>query len=229
MNDLTVVYYTLNKTPALWKKFHMEHLLYAVGASPIITVSREPMDVPGLNIIDEEKPCYSNIYRQLLRAAKLADTKYIATAEDDTLYSKQHYREFRPADDEFSYNRSRWSLFAWEGKNAMYCLRNRISNCSLIAPRELLIEALEERFKKFEGRELPERLMGECGRNKLEKMMHITLRKQKDWWSTCPIIQLNHAEGTEWKQGAKCKTHGQLKAFDIPFWGKASEIACEYQ
>ena len=149
--------------------------------------------------------------------------------EDDVLYSNEHYREFRPKDDEFAYNRSRWSVFAWEKEKAIYCLRNRISNCSLIAPRDLLIEALEERFKRYEGQEIPENLMGECGRNKLEEKIGITLRKQVDWWSTTPIIHMNHKDGTDDRQVEQAKSHGQLKALDIPFWGKASNIALMYK
>src|SRR3990172_7923653 len=144
MKDLTIVYLTLNKTPFEWHKFHLYHLFNAIENYPIISISRIPMSL-GLNLIDTEEQRYSNIYRQLLRAARLAMTEYIATAEDDVLYSREHYKEFRPEKNEFSYNRSRWSVFSWEGNKAIYCLRNRISNCSLIAPRELLIEALEER------------------------------------------------------------------------------------
>ena len=206
----------------------MRHFLNSSKGASIISVSREPMKL-GFNIIDEGVPSYVNMYKQLLRAAKLAHTKYIATAEDDVLYSEEHYREYRPGNHEFIYNRSRWSVFAWEGEDAIYCLRNRISNCSMMAPRELLIEALEERFKKYEGQEIPENLMGECGRNKLEIKMGITLRKQTDWWSTCPIIQMNHKDGTDERQSTQWKSHGQLKALDIPFWGKASDLALQYR
>jgi len=227
VKDLTVVYLTLNRTPIDWATFHMEALVKAVGDYPVISVSKEPLNF-GLNIIDYGEPCYSNIYRQLLRACHRADTEFIATAEDDVLYSREHYNEFRPEADEFSYNRSRWSVFSWEGNQAIYCLRNRISNCSLIARRELVIEALEERFARYAGDTIPESLMGECGRNKLEKQMGITLRKQRDWWSTCPIIHMNHPNGSEVLQARKWKSHGQLKALDIPYWGKASDIAQRY-
>jgi hypothetical protein len=226
--DLTVIYYTLNKTPKGWQDFYMAHLKKSIGKAPVISVSRKPIDF-GINLIDKEPSSYANIYRQILRAAKLAKTKYVATAEDDCLYSKEHYKQFRPKDDEFSYNRARWSVFAWEGKKAIYCLRQRISNCSLIAPTKLLIEALEERFKRYEGQKIPRRLMGECGRNKLERRMGITLRKQKDWWSTCPIIHLNHTAGTDGRQADEFKLHGQLKAMEIPYWGKASDIARQYK
>lgn len=228
MNDITVIYYTLNKTPARWHEYHMEKLKKAIGSAPVISLSRVPMEF-GENHIDTDKPAYSNIYRQLLRGAKLAKTKYVATAEDDVLYSPQHFKEFRPKDDEFSYNHARWSVFAWEREKAIYCLRQRVSNCSLIAPRTLLIDALEERFQRYAGQTIPESLMGECGRNKLEKKMGITKRKLKEWWSTVPIIHLNHKEGTDGRQIAQAKLHGQLKAYEIPYWGKAADIAMRYE
>lgn len=228
MKDLTILFITLNKTPLAWQEFQLEHLIKAIGDIDVISVSAKPMNF-GINLIDYEKPCYSNIYLQMLRAARLATTKYVAMAEDDVLYSQEHFKEFRPEDNEFAYNRSRWSVFAWEGKDAIYCLRNRISNCSLIAPRELLIEALEERFKRYEGQVIPEGVMGEVGRVKLEKQMGITQRNQRDWWSTCPIIQLNHKAGSDGRQTEQWKSHGQLKAIDIPYWGKASDIAERYK
>lgn len=229
MNDLTIIYYTRNKTPEKWRKYHLNYLINAIDNRPLITVSREPVNL-GINIIDKEIPCYANIYRQLLRAAKIADTEYVATAEDDCLYSKEHYKEFRPKENEFAYNHARWSVFAWEKDRAIYCLRQRVSNCSLIAPRKLLIEALEERFSKFkDDEEISNSLMGECGRHKLEKRLGITLRNMVLWWSTCPIIHLNHKEGTDDRQTAMYKLHGQLKAKEIPYWGKASYIANQYQ
>jgi len=88
-----------------------------------------------------------------------------------------------------------------------------------------LIEALEERFAKTD---LPDHLMGECGRTKLEQRLGLTLRKLVEWWSTCPIIHLNHRDGTDGRQAATAKLHGQLKAYDIPFWGKAVDIARRY-
>ena len=227
MNDLTVIFLTLNKTPDGWAYFHLSHLMTAIGDTALISVSRKPMSI-GTNLIDTDEPKYSNIYRQMLRAAKIAKTEYVAVAEDDVLYSREHFKEFRPGKDEFAYNRSRWSVFSWEGEKAIYCLRNRISNCSLIAPRALLIDALEERFNRYADKKIPEALMGECGRNSLESQMGITLRKKIEWWSTCPIIHLNHPSGTDERQSKKWKAHGQLKALDIPFWGKASDIALRY-
>jgi hypothetical protein len=222
--DITGIYLTLNRMPPRWVGFHRHHLELATAGMPIISVSREPINI-GHNIIDEEPTGYVNIYRQILRASKLADTKYVAILEDDTLYHKSHFERDMPKDDEFAYNRCRWSVFSWG--EPQYSLRNRISNCSCIAPRDLMIEALQERFDKYDGNP-PERLMGECGRNGPEKALGITLRRRIDFYSRIPIVQLSHPNGTEDRQRQQWKSHAEIRAFDIPYWGKAENVVRHY-
>lgn len=225
MNDLTIIFLTANEVPEHWAKYHLDFLLKAAEGRQIISISRKPMSL-GINLLDNEKKDYGNIYRQMLRGAKIATTKYVAVAEDDTLYSKEHFSCFRPNDDEFAYNRSRWSLFTWDN---IYCLRQRISNCSLIAPREILIEALQERFDKYPNNDYPLKYMGECGRNGLEAGLGVKKRKMVEFFSNVPIVQLSHPCGTEERQKIARKKHGQIKAFDIPFYGKAIDIINNYK
>jgi hypothetical protein len=182
----------------------------------------------GTNYVENDTPGYWNIYRQLCFAAKKAATPFVAMVEDDTLYPCEHFTEYRPEPHAVSYNRARWSLFSWE-KNPIYCLRQRISNCSLIAPRELLIEAIDERLMKHpDGDSLPDQYVGEVGRHDVEKRLGVTLHIAEEWWSTVPVVQLNHANGIDNRQRKKWKKHGQLKAIDIPYWGKAKEISKHY-
>jgi hypothetical protein len=210
--------------PPRWVEFHMQTLKEALQDIPVISISRLPIAF-GLNLPDSGPYCYANEYKQLLRGAKLAETKYIAACEDDTLYHENHFRRFRPQNDEFAYNRARWSVFSWG--EPQYSLRNRVSNCSLIAPRELLIEALTERFNSHNGNP-PEHLMGECGRNKLERTLGITQRKLVEFYSRIPIIQLSHPNGTEKRQQEQWKSHAEIRAFDIPHWRKAEDIVKFY-
>lgn len=214
MDDLTVLYISASNMPEKWVKFQIGHLLRASRGAEIISVTRKPLSL-GTNHIEKERQCYWNIYRQMLRASKLAKTKFVAMAEDDTLYSREHFTQYRPPDDAVSYNRARWSLFEWD---PIYCLRQRVSNCSLIAPRELLIEALTERERKYpDGTDY----VGEVGRRKVDRKMGVSPRKMVEWYSTVPVIQLNHRSGTDTGRGKK---HGQITALDIPYWGKAKDI-----
>jgi hypothetical protein len=187
-------------------------------------VSRKPIEF-GINIIDDGPKCTDNIYRQMLRAAKKVETKYVSVAEDDTLYSQDHFTFFRPEDDTFGYNQNRLALFIW-GK-PMYNWRNRRSNASLIAPTKLLIESLEERFSKWPNA-IPEILVGELGRNRVEKNLGVTERKSIEVFSDISIIQFNHDHASEHAQRAHRKRPGPIKAYDIPYWGKAEDLVKKY-
>lgn len=223
MDDLTVLYITANEMPKNWIAFQQHHLAEAIGDAPVIVITRELINCKATIILDTEpKKSYWNIYRQMLVGALVANTPYIAVAEDDVLYSKEHFNQFRPSSTQVSYNRSRWSLFAWD---PVYCLRQRVSNCSLIAPRDLLIDAIQERENKYpDGNDYA----GEIGRPIVEKTLGVSRRDAVEWYSTVPIIQLNHPNGIDLSQQRKWKKHGQIKANDIPFWGKAKDIAGIY-
>ena len=110
----------------------------------------------------------------------------------------------------------------------MYHWRNRKSNCSLIAPRELLIEALEERFRKW-PQGTPENITGEVGRKMVEKNMGITIRKSEEVFSKVSLIQFNHDFSFEERQRTHRKSYGPIRAYDIPHWGKASDLVKKFK
>src|ERR1700685_875942 len=149
-DDLTVIYLTANQEPEHWATYQRTTLQIAAFDFPIITVSRKPLDWGDTNLLDEGKKSHLNMYKQMLRAAKLATTPYIAAAEDDALYHSSHFTDFRPPLDAFAYDMHRWRLFTWQD-DPWYNWTNRVSNCVGILPRELFIEAWEERLAKFPG------------------------------------------------------------------------------
>ena len=223
--DLTVIFLTLNEHPEGWESFHKKILFEAIGDYPLITVSKKPLDY-GLNLIDDRNSSHFNMYRQLLRATKLATTPFVATAESDTLYPKEHFNFYRPPVNSVSYDMSRWCLYTW---NPVFSLKRRISNCTLIASREYLIEALEERY----GGDVkcpPERV-GEVGRHIHEKALGITLRNAQEVWCDIPTIQINHINGTNYREAHNPtrKRLGEIKAIEIPFWGLAKDLVEKYR
>lgn len=225
MNDLTIIFLTTNKIPQSFAEFHKQHLLIAAKDYPIITVSREPVNI-GTNIIDTGTIGYENIYHIMLRAAKLATTPYIAIAEDDTLYPPMHFEFYRPPLDTFAYNQNRFSLFNWGVPT--YNWRNRKANTTLIAPRELTIEALEERFAKHPNGIRNEHI-GELGRANIDKWLGVTVRKSIEVHSELSVIQINHDGGGDDRANRHRKALGPIKAFDIPHWGTASELILKYK
>lgn len=223
MEEITIIYITASELPKHFAEYARSILKQAIGNASIISVSREPLDF-GTNILDTEPKSLSNIYRQILKAAKLATTPFVAIAEDDCLYHQDHFK-FRPSPDEFIYDQNRFALFTWQ---PIYSWRNRKSNCSLIAPTKLLIEALEERFDKW-PQGTPDNITGEVGRPMVEKNLGITLRKSKEVFGEVSIIQFNHENASEERQVNHRKKLGQIKAYDIFYWGHARDLVKNYE
>ena len=220
-HEVTAIFLTNNEVPEEWMKFHNKCLIEALNGAPLITMSRKPMPhLPGINLIQDKPKSMSNIYWQLLRACKEATTDYIAVVEDDTLYPAEHFLH-RPNRDCIGYNMNHWSLFTWG--NPTYSWRNRRGNYSMLSFRRLVIEALEERFAKFPNG-TPDRITGEIGRAMVERNLGITLRPVQEFETTVSIINFNHANASDRLQLNQRKNLGKIQAFDIPHWGKASEL-----
>lgn len=221
LHDITGLFITANRVPEQWSKYHMEVLKAEIPEVPLVTVSR--LQMPITTLLDNHETTYANIYRQMLRGAKLVTTPYIAMIEDDTLYCRQHFEVFRPKDDEFAYNRNRWSLFTWG--EPTYSIKERISNCSLIAPTKLMIEALEERFTKY-----PEdtEVVGELGKERTERHLRVTIRKRVDFFSDTSIVQFNHDYASDNVQINHSKKRGSVRAYDVPKWGHAAELVKKF-
>jgi len=216
-NELSVLFLTANQVPQKWAEYQMSTLLMASAGSPLITLSRKP--VPwGINILDEEEKSIFNIYFQMLKGARLATTPYIAIAEDDVLYSSEHFA-FRPSMDSFAYDMNRLNVFTWS-RNPMYFFKNRVSNSMLIAPRELMIEALVERFKGTRAY----KIHGELGRRNVEDRLGVTRRKRVEYFSEGTSIRFDHEAGYDHASRHHRKKEGPIKAYDIPHWGRASEL-----
>jgi hypothetical protein len=230
MTDLTVIYLTLNHLPSRWEKFHLEQLLRAVNGRPMVVISREQMELDRRDtkyLIQGGPFCAWNVYRQLLRGAQLAETKYVAVAEDDTLYPARHFNDFRPPDDAVAYDMSRWSVFSWAQKPFFSAIRKH-GNFTMIGPTKLVIDTLEEREGKYpNGRDYT----GEIGRSEVERILGVRRNKLVEWYCIEPMVNLCHPQGlspTYINVRGHERKPGELKAWDIPIWGKASDIADIY-
>lgn len=222
-HDLTVIYLTANKHPERFAAYQQKVLAEAISDYPLVSVSRQPMDGFGENIVDTGEHSHINMYRQLVNACKIATTPYIAVAEDDVLYSREHFTFYRPKMDTFAYDMSRWSLFTW---SPMFSIKRRVSNCMLIAPREAYIAAWEERFAVYPGNTMPPHFVSEIGRHMYEKQMGVKLQKTVEVYASVPSVHINHPNGLD-STGLR-KKHGEMRALEIPHWGRAEDLAQLY-
>lgn len=154
MNDLTILYYTANTIPDITAEKVRNNLLKTTNNQyPIISVSQKPINF-GKNIcVGEIGRSKYNCYKQILIGAENAKTKYVACAEDDVLYSPEHFL-YRPKEGVFAYELSMWFAqpgLYWrlEQKNE----RNGMWGC--VCETETLVKNLSVRYKMFPSDPLP--------------------------------------------------------------------------
>lgn len=236
MNDLAVIYYTSN-----WLDEHnpyflentRKQLIYAIGDLPMVIVSQKPTKF-GKNCVNvcigDVGRSHLNIYRQILAGCKAAKTAdYVALAEDDVLYSREHYHSQLPKGDCFLYDMNKLSLFTWTNPPLFSFRHNRMVVNQLIAPRQYLIDALEERFHRLDELKalgVPEERIiknwGDLGR--YENLLGVTVRQTDTFMCTCPSIVFTHPQAYGYLNHGRRKRLGDLRIIEVPYWGTAHEV-----
>ena len=229
MNDLTVVFYSANQISDYFMANTQKHLAVATKGLPIVSVTHKPMDL-GTNIISPDKTQSTfNLYQQVLLGAKNAKTKYIALAEDDVLYPKEHFNTRLPSKGRFLFNMNKWSIYTWTEPQIFSYKTNRRVLHQMSCERDLLIECLEERFDKYMTPEsLNPKYFGEPGKYEGPGRLGVTERETEEWASTVPCVPFKHPEAcgyrfTRRSHGTR-EAHGSLQKTELPHWGKAEAI-----
>lgn len=250
-SDLTIIYYTANLLETANPYFlanTKRQLVKAVGNCPLIVVSHKPTpSFEGYNgeyvnlvagrdySLHNEGRSHLNIYWQILIGCRVAKTEYVAMAEDDILYSREHFhslaidRGFRNDRQVFLYDMNKLSLFTWTKPPVFSFRHNRMVVNQLIAPRKMLVEAMEERFARLEelkktGKKEEEILKywGDPGR--YEKYLGVTKRSTDTFMCTCPSVVLSHEFAFGYLLAGELKRLGDLRIIEVPFWGRAEDV-----
>lgn len=239
MTDLTILYYTANRIGLAFAAAVRHRLACRAREHdlPIVAVSqsRDPFPPPlvfgnGVQLrqigVDSVQPSIWQVYRNVLAAAKVATTPYVACCEDDTLYASAHF-VYRPPLDTFAYNHMRYVITRKAGEHgrreAFYYFRTRTQMAMCIAPRELLIETLEERFAKYptpvEHEVAKKTGWGEPGR--YEKNLGLLPRKLEYFRTAYPNVTFNHGDSL---MGRRAVRDDDVLAQSIEPWGDANEL-----
>lgn len=215
MDDITIIMMTPNRVPKKWAAYHRQKLTEAIGDTPIITISKEPLDW-GINLLQTEYS-YANLYKQMLRGAKLATTKFIGIADDDVLYPKEHF-QFRPKEDGFYYNFNRWQLTTWG--TPRYFHKPRAGNGCMIATRELVVDAMERRIEANPN--LVHFFTKELGTSR--RMRKYDKLVAQSFYTSEPLAVFVHDLSADMDAKRHRKIIWPVRAYDIPIWGRAEDV-----
>ena len=235
IENLSIVYYTsnfLDSTNPYFLENTKQQLLKAIGDFPLVIVSQLPtlFGHNSTNVcVGSIGRSHLNLYRQILEGCKAAKTKYVALAEDDILYSWEHFHSRLPSPDTFLYDMNKVSLFTWTKPPVFSFRTNRKVVNQLIADREMLIEALEERFAKVKKRmdagESEDHVIqywGDPGR--YEDYLGVTVRKCEEFYCTNPSIVFSHEYAFGYLSRGTRKLLGDLRIVELAQWGRADDM-----
>lgn len=232
LSDLTLLYYTANRIPWRFARAIRNNLLdarYLLDPSPqLLAVSQRKIVWPAAEQVTVGPIGASiyNVYRQILRGAHEASSAYIACCEDDTLYASGHF-DYRPAQDAFAYDMNRWVITEQREssgkKRVLFYHRRRHQMAMCVAPRALLIETLEERFRKWPD-PIPDDIAkkagwGEPGR--YERFMALTPRRLMEYTAPVPSVTFNHGDSL---MGRRRVNPTDVIRTELPYWGPAEDL-----
>ncbi len=225
-DDLTIVYYTANVISDYFAENIRRNLVEVSRGLPIISVSKVPIDF-GDNFLSATKRSYLSIYDDALQGANEAKTKYIVLCEDDVLYSPDHFKHV-PRPGHFAYNLAVWMLFTWGTPMLSHKSGGRRTLCNLICERDLFIEAMEERFRKYPFSDRVD-LSHWSEPGKYEQQLGVTVRETETFYSNIPNIVYSHEYALAFANLGMRKKLGEMRALEVPYWGTPEELMEKYR
>ena len=239
--DKTIIYLTDNVLDEKINTLCRRNILESIGGLPLISVSHKPIDF-GTNIcVGVIKRSSLTINLQMMKALERVETEFIAIAEHDCLYTKEHF-EFTPPDNNFWYNENVWVLqsIANQQYGGMFStFKDRKANSQLICNTQEMIKATQDRIDMMSDPAWLERYptgrIGEAGAIKYKHAMRLAIGKSiehvreklkvyitkyegKNWNTKIPNIDIRHDNNyTKNRRGMK-------RRYKLPYWGTMEDI-----
>lgn len=223
MNDLTILYYSSNSMPEKSAQNFRNRLLEVIGDTPLISVTQKPIDF-GQNIcVGELGQSYYNLYKQMLIGLREVKTKWVAMAEDDSLYTEEHFN-YRPPDEmTVSYNKNFWFL-----DTAHFWTKGHIGTFGAISSTNYLGNLLEQRYERF-----PEEIMPRNAQRwfwmdpGFDDRLGFKKANTEQFITEIPLITFAHYAGTYGKPHRRERTSTQVE--ELPYWGNAKKLRNEME
>lgn len=210
-----------------------DYLTKATNGYKIISVSQKPIGL-GQNVcVGEIGRSHLSMFRQLLVGAEKAETKYIALAEHDCLYTPEHFSWIPPEKDVFYYNVNHWFV-QWNNKlEGQYSHFRRKAMSQLVCGRKAFIEAVKDKIWMLEnGAIIRKGQPGACepGVCDNRKAFIAAVAKMKDlgkdskkWKAEAfrtelPNIDIRHGGNFSGNRRARQRT------YSIPYWGSFHKV-----
>jgi len=214
-NLVSIIYYTSNREDEGFENRIKENLLKVCGDIPIISVSQKPINL-GTNIcVGDVGASGFNCFRQILIACEAATTKFVISAEADTLYPPDYFT-FIPPRDDVCYRDS--NLYVMPDMRDFYFRKPEGATHAQIVGREFYIKTLK---KLFEG--APMWSIEEKNFPKERWRKEDVFDKIEYWESENPVVQIKTGDSLRYY------THSErIPIYSLKYWGDGKTLRKYY-
>lgn len=242
--DKTIIYITDNFLDENITQLCRKNIQESIGNYRLISISQEPIDF-GENIcVGKLSRSSLSINIQMMEGLKRVNTEFIAIAEHDCLYTKEHFA-FVPKDrNTFYYNENVWMLQCYSDTNPQLnglfsWFRERKANSQLIVGTDIMIKATQDRIDMMGDpawlAKYPLGRIGEAGAMKQihvdklavgKSVAHIKQRlytyikeyEGVNWRNKLPNVDIRHKDNiTKNRRGLK-------RTYTLPHWGTMKDV-----
>jgi hypothetical protein len=216
MNDATIVYCSSNMEDPRFEERIRDNILKNSGGMPIISVTQKPIDF-GTNICvgDDIGVSGFNFFSQVLIGCKYATTKYIISAEADTVYGPDYF-EYRPPAEDACYRNS--NLYVMGDHRDYWYMKEEGATHAQIVGREFYIETLE---KLFEGAPMWSATEKNFPKERFKK--DDVFDEIRYYQTEIPVFQIKtHRSMRYYTNSDRTPVH------ELPYWGKGTDIRNHY-
>ena len=215
MESTSIIYYSSCRESLAFERKIQENLLKVCGDIPIISVTQKPMDL-GTNIcVGDVGASGFNCFRQILIACEAATTKFVISAESDTLYPPDYFT-FVPPRDDVCYRNS--NLYVMPDLRDYYFKKSEGATHSQIVGREFYIKRLK---KLFEG--APQWSVEEKNFPKERHRKEDIFDKIEHWETENPVIQIKTHKGMRYFTRSD-----RTPIYTLPYWGDGKPLRNYY-
>lgn len=210
-NLATIIYYTSNHENEEFEERIKNNLLKVCGDIPIISVSQKPIDL-GKNIcVGDIGTSGFNCFRQIQIACQEAKTKFVISAEADTLYPEDYF-QFIPERDDICYRNS--NLYVMPDYRDFFFHKKEGATHSQIVGREFYLDRLNELFK-----DAPKWSVEEKNFPKERWRKNDIFDEIEHYQTENPVIQIKTHKGMRYY------THSErIPIYQLPYWGEGKVL-----
>ena len=211
----TIIYCSSCREKPEFEQKIRENILKVCGGLPIISVTQKPITF-GKNIcVGDVGVSGFNFFRQVQMACEEAKTKFVISAEADTLYPPDYF-QFIPHRDDVCYRNS--NLYVMAHRRALLWKKEEGATHAQIVGREFYLNRLNELFK-----DAPEWCVEEKNFPK-ERHHKVDVFDEIEYYQTeNPVLQLKTSDSM------RTYTHSdRIDRESIPYWGNAVELRKQY-